>query len=248
MDSYNIKSDSVNMICKYMYEAISLSGQFAFALEDKEMYDELDILKRQTACCFKVLSETINLLEEAKYERLNYKVFNIASFVEDIVSSCRSKLRKTKIDLIFEEDFMESYVNIDPDRFSVCLLNLIVNSLANVDRDEGVVKVSVKHLYSDVRVQIIDNGYGMTSQKASEFMNSETPGGFSILKKFCEAFGASVIFETSENGGFSIALKIPTAGGTTDLHSSRVALGDGTFSAANILLSKLDYLEIDGIY
>lgn len=248
MGSYNIKSDSISLICKHMYEAISLSGQFAYTLEDKEMYEELEILKRQTSCCFKVLAETINLLEEAKYERLSPRIFEVSSFVEDIVRTCRSKLRNTKIDISFESDFMESYVNIDSERFAVCLLNLLVNSLANVDREEGVVKVSVKNLITDVRVQIIDNGYGMTSQKISEHLNSETPGGFSILKKFCETFSVNAMFETSENGGLCVALRIPIAQGNVDMRSSRTTLGDGTFSSANILLSKLDYLEIDGLY
>lgn len=247
MDSYNIKPESLNLICKCMYEVISLSGQFAFTLEDKEMYDELEILKRQNACCFRALGETINLLEEAKYDRLNPRIFEVTAFLYDMINTCRSKLRKTGIEIEYD-GVQPCYVNIDPDRFAVCILNLIVNSLANVDREEGKIKISVKNLFTDVRVQIIDNGYGMSAQKAADSMNVDTHGGLTILKKFCEAFNVSAIFETCENGGFSISLKIPSAPTPIDVHSSRASLGDGIFSASNILLAKLDFLEIDALY
>ena len=71
--------------------------------------------------------------------------------------------------------------------------------------------------------------------------------GFSVLKKFCETFGVSFLFETSENGGFSISLKLPMTI-TTDLNSHQVSLNEGTFSAVNVILSKLDFAEIDALY
>ncbi|MBQ8623670.1 MAG: HAMP domain-containing histidine kinase [Oscillospiraceae bacterium] len=248
MDKYSLKPESVNAICRHMYEAIALSSQFAFNLEQKEMYDELDILKRQTSCCFKVLSETINMLEMGKYNNVNPKVFDINEFVEDIVSACRSRLRKTKIKLLFEPSILSLHVEVDPERFAVCFLNILVNSLANIDREEGEVKISVKPFGRDAMLQIIDNGYGMSVQKATEYINDKDSfSGFAVLKRFCDTFGVSYIFETSQNGGFAISLKFPLSSGS-DFNSSQVTLNEGTFSPINMILSKLDFVEIDALY
>lgn len=249
MDKFTIKKESVNDICKNMYEAIALSSQFAFNLEQKEMYDELDILKRQTDCCFKVLAQTINIIEMGKYNSApRCRVFDVNEFVGDIVSACRSRIRKSRIKLDFEPYIIPLYISVDPDRFSACLLNMLVNALANVDREEGEVKISAKLISNDVCLTISDNGYGMTVTKATEYMNDDDSfTGFSVLKKFCETFGVSFLFETSENGGFSISLKLPMTI-TTDLNSHQVSLNEGTFSAVNVILSKLDFAEIDALY
>ncbi len=245
----NISSHSINTISKNMREAISLSSQFAFSLEENEMYRELEILKKQNACCFKVLAEVANIIEIHKYNNpLNFSIIELNAFIEDTLGTCRSMLRKTGIVIEFERSRSDAFVKLDSDRFSSCLLNLLVNSFANVDREEGRVKVSVKLLSDCACVQIIDNGYGMDVAKAASYMSDdEVVSGFSILKKFCEAHEASVIFESAENDGFALSLRIPLCTEVLNLRSPKAVIKNNTFSLANILLSKLDFIEVDGI-
>ncbi len=245
----NISQHSINSISKNMREAISLSSQFAFSLEENEMYRELEILKKQNACCFKVLSEVANIIEINKYNgSLDFSVIELNAFIEDVIGACRSMLRKTGIKLDFEPSENNAYVRLDSDRFNACLLNLLVNSFANIDQEEGRVKVCVKLLSDSVCVQVIDNGYGMTIAEAADYMNKDdVASGFAILKKFCEAHGAYVIFESSENDGFAISLKLPLCTDVDGLRSPKAIIKNSTFSLTNILLSKLDFIEVDGI-
>ncbi len=245
----SISHQSINAISKNMREAISLSSQFAFSLEENEMYRELETLKKQNVCCFKVLSEIANIIELNKYNsELNPSVIELNAFIEDAVSTCRSMLRKTGIKLEFEPSDRDAYIRLDSDRFNACLLNLLVNSFANVDQEEGRVKVSVKRLPDSACVQIIDNGYGMTTAQAADYMNNEDiASGFAILKKFCEAHSAYVIFESAENNGFAISLKLPLCTDVDGMYSPKAVIKNSTFSLANILLSKLDFIEVDGI-
>ncbi len=249
LEKFTIKKDSINTICRNMYEAIALSSQFAFDLEQKEMYDELEILKRQTACCFRVLSQTINMIELNKYEGSHrFSVFDVNDFVRDIVNACRSRIRKSKIEIDLQLYLLPLFVSLDTDRFSSCLLNIIVNALANVDREEGKIKIIVRSIGEEVMLSVIDNGYGMTAQKVHEYLNDDDGfGGFAILKKFSETFGVRYIIETTENGGLSVSLRIPKAQ-SADIHSNRISLNEGTFSAVNVIMSKLDFAEIDALY
>ncbi|MHA2032743.1 MAG: ATP-binding protein, partial [Candidatus Kariarchaeaceae archaeon] len=54
------------------------------------------------------------------------------------------------------------YVNIDPDRISQVLINLIENGLKNSPKDEGMVEISVDSGVKSVKINITDNGAGIS--------------------------------------------------------------------------------------
>lgn len=245
---YNLDSDVMKDICKNMYEAISLAGQFAYNLEEKELYEELDILKQQTACCYRVLADTFNALEIGRYRLLDPVELDISQYIADLVDCCRNKIRDTKIQLLLESDAKGAVVYVDTERLTACLLNILVNALANVDLEEGVVKVSLKSSVNMVTIKIMDNGYGLNAANAADYMTEDVGGGLYILKLFCDAFNGSYLIEGSENGGTCVAIRIPILPPAFVVHSSRRRLRDGTFSPPNILMSKLRFAKIDAFY
>ena len=237
-DDHFTNEKMLKSITENMYEAIALSHQFYLKLENAELYDEIKILRHQMSCCFKVLGAVANANEMNKYESgLNEKVFDVTSLIRDIVDNCRSKLRSHCISLEFS-DCEPMMVLCDPDRFTACLLNIIVNSLQNIDR--------VKQRGEYINVTVTDNGYGVAH--GEDISNYRSDSGLAVINRFCESVGTTPIFETGENSGFSVSLRLPMAtDGGMDIASCRAGLDLGTFSPVNIYLAKVDYINISDI-
>lgn len=238
--------NALKTIISNMYEAISLSHQFYLKLEDAELYDEIKILRHQMSSCFRVLGAVANANELEKYEAgLNEIVFDVSSLARDVIDNCRSKLRSYRIKLEFDE-CEPILTRCDPDRFTACLLNVIVNSLQNIDREEGAVRLSIKPRGDCVTVTVTDNGYGVAS--CEDISDHCADSGLAVVNRFCESVGTTPIFETGENNGFSVSLRLPiVASCDIDVSSCRAGLDLGTFSPVNIYLAKVDYLEIGDI-
>lgn len=231
-------------ISRIMTHAVALAQELNYRLECADMIDEARLVKEQIRCCMQTLAMVQNDLEMSQYEtgRVQAVRFNISEAVDDLVSMVRSKMRRSKMKIECEvENGLIALA--DPDRFLTCLMNLIVNSLQKVDQEEGAVLVTVKRRFDVAAVSVIDNGYGMTQQQLGEIVNSGNGSrGLDILKKFSESVDTSPLYETIENGGFRVTVKVPLAPPEDDLEfkSDIVQPKMGTFSPCLVLLYKLD--------
>lgn len=232
------------VIREQMTRALTIDQELNYRLESADMIEEIRLLREQALCCFKTLAQMLNYLEIKQYEdfRTRPMNFNLSNRVDDIVSMVRSRMRLSRIEI---NDDIEKCVMCcaDPDRFSYCAVNLIVNALQSVDAEEGSVLVTVRKKFDYAIFSVIDNGYAMTQQQLAEYMEREDGSrGFDILKKFCESVGTTPIFETTENGGFCVTIKIPlpSPDEKIELNSDAAYLKTGTMSPYSILLYKLD--------
>ncbi len=234
-------------ISEYMNRALSIAQELNYRLECADMTEEISLLYEQTRCCLKTLAQVQNSLEIAQYDggRVRQVRFNLSDSVDDIVSLVRSRMRKSPIKI--ESDTEKSIDCIgDPDRFAACFVNILVNALQNVDREEGEVKVVVRKRFDCALVSVIDNGYGMTQFQLEQSLRSDGGKGFDVLKRFCGSVGTSPLFETTENGGFSVTLKVPLAPPPEklELHSDYIPPKIGPTAPCTALIYKLDEAAI----
>lgn len=234
-------------ISEYMNRALAIDQELIYLLESSERYDEAKLLREQARCCFRALAEVQNEIEICQYlgGRVKPSAFNISDVAEDIFAVVRSKMRNSAITL--ESDIEPLiYASADADRFSACLMNLIINALQNVDREEGRVRLTLKAKLGYAAVSVIDNGYGMTQQQLSDSLDGEGSNGFDVLKRFCAAVGTSPVFETTENGGFSVTIKVPLAPPPDKIElRSKARPRLGTLSPFAVMLYKLDEAIVD---
>ena len=232
------------LLSAYLTRALSIDYELNHRLESAEMFEEARLLREQAACCLRSLAQIQNLFEAAAYRegRSEPSVFNISETVEDIFGAVRSKTRNAKVK--FGADIEEGLlVTADPERFSACLVNLIVNAFQNVDQEEGEVKITLKRASDFAAVSEIDNGYGMSGAEVSERLSRDDGCcGFDILKKFCNSVGTSPLIETTENGGFSVTVRIPLAPPSESLEfkADIVRMNMGVFSPSSLLIYKYD--------
>lgn len=233
-------------IRRNIYEAVSASHQLFFELEQAGLYDQMELLRRQTKCCFKILAAIANPEELQKYEsKLNVTSVNISKLTEDIVNACRSKLRMLSVEFVYDCD-EGICICTDHERFVACMANLIVNAVNNIPSDGGVVTVKVKKYGNSCAVSVSDNGYALSYD---EYQNAETLAlknktGLAVVSKYCDSLGSKIMVEVSGEGGVTISFKTEMiTPGVESIPS--YTLNTGLFAPINVYLAKIEGCTVD---
>ncbi|WP_185731450.1 sensor histidine kinase [Larkinella rosea] len=97
------------------------------------------------------------------------------------------------------------------------LRNLLDN--ANKNTDDGVVRIQARQAYEKIVVTVSDTGVGISPRllqdinryfSASEAMPGlNTQFGHEIIRDFARLLNATVVYETSEDGGVLVSLTVP---------------------------------------
>ena len=232
-------------IRRNIYEAVSASNQLFFELEQAGLYDQMELLRRQTKCCFKILAAIANPEELEKYEKkLNISTVNISQLTEDIVNACRSKLRMLPVEFVYDCD-EGIYISTDPERYVACMANLIVNAVNNIPMDGGVVTVKVKKYGNSCAISVSDNGYSLsyTEYQTAEALALENKTGLAVVSKYCESLGSKIIVEVGDCGA-TISFKAEIA--TPNFESAPTyTLNTGLFAPINVYLAKIEGCTVD---
>lgn len=232
-----------------MYEALAVSRQFVTRLEAAGMLEEVGMLKQQVTSCFRTLGAVANTSEMIKYEegQTTPFVFDASAYLTDLVNNCQSKIRFYGPKIRIDAD-PKAFVKCNPDRFAACILNLIVNSLQNVDLDEGDVHVTVKIRNQVVAITVSDNGYGLPEDvEPNDYCDSQEPRGFSVLYKFCKSIDTVPVIENGDYTGVSVTVKFPLQS-QNDVSNEDIHPDLGTCSAINAYLAKISEIKIFDIY
>ena len=248
MPEKNYNDINAKAISDHLSYAISLANALNYRLEEKELYEEIRILNEQVKSCYRALAELQNSIEISQYDagKVEPISFNLSRHIEHLVSTIRSRMISSTIEIIDSiEKGVMCYAN--PDRLSSCVINLIINALQNVDREEGKVRIIVKRSSDSAVVSVIDNGYAMSSERLSRILAQEDGmHGLDICKRFCRLVGTEPMFETRENSGFTVIVRIPLAPPEDKLkfNSDMVYMKSGSMSPCTILLYKLEEASV----
>lgn len=236
----------IEIVRDAMFEIISNSDFFIHRLMMADMLEEADLAKKNLAASYRALGAVANLYELNMYKRNNpIGAVKLCEFVKDIVDEVRMKTRRhlAKIEFIGED----VTVGCNCERLYACVLNMLINALEQVDPDESTVKVYVKNVTGYGVVIVSDDGYGMKDADFAAFTAPDATGGLSVIARFCEHVGTAPIFETAENNGFSVAVRIPKCDEIITLNAPKTYLPTGSYSATNIYLAKIKRLDVKGL-
>lgn len=225
-----------------MIELVGLSAQLQYDMEQLGCYDDENIAIRIANCCFEVMGRLINVEELSKLDSYSPVCVNLRELVEDLAAFCRSRLRWMKGLSISFECSGEMLVEADPNRLIACLMNLIVNAVNNVENDGGIITVKVTKLSEKALIAVSDNGFGIDRGTLESILNDKNhTGGLAVVKKFCEKADSTLITDSDENCGFMASFRLPLLPDNPLASvSGRFTLPTGTFSTANVYISKID--------
>jgi CheY-like chemotaxis protein/anti-sigma regulatory factor (Ser/Thr protein kinase) len=125
-----------------------------------------------------------------------------------------------KQEYVFECDNKELELYVDREKIEIALFNLISNAIKYTP-DGGKVTIRITEDDTDVRISVMDNGYGIPKEAAARVFekfyqvgsqNAPAKTGFGIglylVKHFVEGHKGTVTFETVEGEGTTFTMKV----------------------------------------
>ena len=143
----------------------------------------------------------------------NFHRINLADFFEDCVEDVGLDLESKNIELNYS-NLVDPSTRIiaDPEQLKKVIDNIVGNSIKYMDKPKGVINIRILDEVDSVRVEIEDNGKGISTKDLGKIFerfyrtdasrNSSTGGsgiGLSIVKKIIEDHGG-YIWATSKDG------------------------------------------------
>ena len=143
----------------------------------------------------------------------NFHRINLADFFQDCVEDVGLDLESKNIELNYS-NLVDPSTRIiaDPEQLKKVIDNIVGNSIKYMDKPKGVINIRILDEVDSVRVEIEDNGKGISTKDLGKIFerfyrtdasrNSSTGGsgiGLSIVKKLIEDHGG-YIWATSKDG------------------------------------------------
>ncbi|GLC30987.1 sensor histidine kinase [Clostridium omnivorum] len=238
-----------------IYSALQLQDIY-FDKEDFNNVRKNNKIVKQN--CMRLLKLINNLIDITKIDdgffKPVFKYNNIVEVIENIVMSVAPYVESRKMNIIFDTEIEEQYIEFDSDLMERIMLNLISNSM-KYGKIDGTILVYIDVEGDYVCIKIKDDGIGIKKDKQESVFerfirgdrslarSSEGSGiGLSLVKSFVEIQNGSVYLSSEENKGTEIIIKLPKA----DISEEIAATLESDIEASNII-KKVD-LEFSDIY
>jgi len=200
------------------------------AMQVEEIYikkKELDILEKYNNIskqnCISLIKLTNNLIDNSKINshfltpRLEY--INLVEVIEDNVMSLIDYVKLSNVDLIFDTNVEECYLNIDHEFMDRIILNLISNAV-KFTSDDGKIYVIIYDNEESVNISVKDNGCGIEQEFINKAFNRYSVGGdcklegksgtgigLNVVKQLVELQGGIIEIKRNEDVGTIISMK-----------------------------------------
>ncbi|WP_143317604.1 HAMP domain-containing sensor histidine kinase [Clostridium sp. HBUAS56017] len=173
--------------------------------------------------CIALIRLTNNLIDSSRiysdYLSANLQVKNIVEIVEETVTSLIDYAKNKDINLLFDTDEEEIYVNFDDEFMQRIVINLVSNAI-KFSREGGKIEVIIQTLEEKVKLLIIDNGIGMEEEfierafsryamgKNNENRSEKGTGiGLFVVKKLVEKQNGEIFIKSKINEGTEIEMQ-----------------------------------------
>jgi signal transduction histidine kinase len=136
--------------------------------------------------------------------------------MQDAIKLAKPHINSKNIRFAFHSLDKERLAYIDGNKVQEVLLNLILNSIASIEK-EGKISIELQEKYeNELRIILTDNGKGIKKEYLSQVFNpffttkkSGTGLGLSICKKIIEAHNGSIEVTSTESEGTTFAIRLP---------------------------------------
>ncbi|MBI9047829.1 MAG: HAMP domain-containing histidine kinase [Anaerolineaceae bacterium] len=144
------------------------------------------------------ISRLTNLVNEMSYLALiDQKRLDISKqpiiinqFLQKLDRDFQSTLAKRDLSLSFQINNTDQMINIDVEKM-LYALNILIHYTISTTPDKGAIEIITDTIQDKLQVQIIDNGYGLSTQQKSELFNKLKKSDTSnqVVRKFSNISG-----------------------------------------------------------
>ena len=129
---------------------------------------------------FSILFEMINrnsqrinqliteLLNATRFAELTYEPVSINTLVDDALELAKDRIILKNIKIEKDYSFDMCAISADKEKVKIALLNLIVNAVEAIEKNDGLLKINTRSEHGKCLVEIIDNGVGMDAVSLSK--------------------------------------------------------------------------------
>ena len=175
--------------------------------------------------CLRLIRTITNFIDANKvtegYLKLNLKVHNIVSLVENIATACNEYIRLINDNLVFDSEEEEIYVKCDKDIMERVIMNIISN-IVKYGEPNGNIYINVEIENKNVIIIVRVDNYTIKeeykkymfdkfSKLNKEFTRTKEGSGLGLflVKEFLELNGGSINVETNKGLGTSFIITMP---------------------------------------
>lgn len=203
--------------------------------------------------CYMILSAIANKSELQYYTQYTPEgqLLDISAETEDLCSICSVYLRRKNIELTADIE-KNIAVKCDVGRYTVALLNLIVNAAVYNISEKKQIELSLKRSGAEVRITVKDNGLGMSLDDVEKafipyaLCKRGGSGGLGLptVGLFANAYGGSASIISKPDSGTSVTIRLPVRDEKApEVQSPSNRYASDKFSPVNIYLSQIKLPE-----
>ncbi len=175
--------------------------------------------------CISLIKLTNNLIDNSKinsdYLIPRIENINVVEAIEDNVMSLVDYVKLNNVDLIFDTNTEECYLNIDIEFMNRIILNLVSNAV-KFTPDGGKIDVIVHDSNEKVNILVKDSGSGIDQEFISNAFNRYAVGenrkfsrksgtgiGLCVVKQLVELQGGNIEIKRNEDIGTTVKMEFP---------------------------------------
>ena len=196
-----------------------------------DLRSNLSLVQKNAYRLLRLVDQMLDLRKaDANKHRLRVAEQDLVGFIRDIVQDFRRKAEKQRIDLRFITDLSEQLVWFDAEKLDKVLFNLLSNAFKYTPKG-GLIHVRLERLDGQVRIQVQDNGQGMTPDEQTHAFDLFYSGNTSFNLSKGIGLALSMEFIRLHQGDIQVESEIEK--GT--LFRVCMPLGNAHFQAENLI-------------
>jgi PAS domain S-box-containing protein len=180
----------------------------------KELHEYLDVVQEQAFRCKNIIKDMIDLTKKKGFE---VQDIDLKGCLKDILRLINFK--KSNILLVQDIAVDVPYVRGDLNAMKQCLMNVLHNAVDALEaREGGIVRLVVRHVERNVKIEIEDNGVGihesMLDKIFEPFFSTKDTGkgvglGLTLCYEFLNRMGGSIEVESALGRGSLFRITLP---------------------------------------
>lgn len=241
-----------------IYTATQLGKSYLEKQDINSIIKYNQVIRKNCLRLIRIINNMIDITRiETGFFKPALRVENIVSLVENITQSVISHTDFKNINIVFDTEFEELYVNCDADLIERIMLNLFSNAV-KYGKQNGNIEINIYKIENSyVKISVKDDGIGIPEdqlcklfkkfEKVDKSMSRNTEGsgiGLAITKSFIEMQNGTISVKSKVNEGTEFIITLPIVEGYDEVCAAMVT--NETKSESNII--EKTHIEFSDIY